>query len=135
MGHTRNTEGLKRNAESKRDDTYVRAEQAVREMVKERGPRSTPINFSTVAHRAGVSRTWLYAQEDLRERIEHLRVQGDVRRDLPPKEQRASEASKDAIIATLRSRIEQLDAENKELRKKVETLGGIAYSKIVSNIS
>ncbi len=55
----------------------------------------TAITFGTVAREAGVSRSWLYNQPDLRTEIERLRAR---RQSIPaarpvPDRQRASDAS------------------------------------------
>src|ERR1044071_590414 len=61
------------------------------------------ITFQLVARRAGVSRSWLYAQEAVRDRI------AAVRREHPwpahRAAERASDASKEAMIRTLRQRL------------------------------
>src|SRR5438445_11463015 len=78
------------------------------------------ITCQLVARRAGVSRSWLYTQEPLRERI------GTLRRQHPgpahASAERATDASKDAIMRTLCQRLAdeaaakaKLVAENKEL--------------------
>ena len=79
----------------------------------------TVITFETVAREAGVSRSWLYNQPDLRAEIERLRAR---HRPVPaarpvPDRQRASDASllRRLEVATERNR--QLEAENRELRE------------------
>jgi hypothetical protein len=42
----------------------------------------------------------------------------------PPALERRSEASKDAIIATLRERLKRVEAENRELRAQLEVAYG-----------
>ncbi|MEW2550403.1 DUF6262 family protein [Streptomyces zhihengii] len=77
------------------------------------------ITFETVAREAGVSRSWLYNQPDLRAEIERLRVR---RRPVPaarpvPERQRASEASLLRRLEAATERNRQLEAENRELRQ------------------
>src|SRR5260370_29607745 len=43
-----------------------------------------PVTFSTVASAAGVSRSWLYAQDDLREQIGRLRPRHQQAPSSPP---------------------------------------------------
>jgi predicted RNase H-like nuclease (RuvC/YqgF family) len=81
------------------------------------------VNFNTVAQTAGVSTAWLYRQEALKMRIMQLREQ-DARRARARRSERASETAKDAVIKTLRSRIKELDSENKALRRQIEALYG-----------
>ncbi|MFJ4689578.1 DUF6262 family protein [Streptomyces sp. NPDC088789] len=79
----------------------------------------TAITFETLAREAGVSRSWLYTQPDLKTEIERLRAR---RRSVPaarpvPDRQRASDASllRRQEAATERNR--QLESENRELRE------------------
>ncbi|MDH6115537.1 hypothetical protein P3T36_007755 [Kitasatospora sp. MAP12-15] len=77
------------------------------------------ITFETVARGAGVSRSWLYNQPDLRAEIERLRAR---HRPVPatrtvPDRQRASEASLLRRLEASTERNRQLEAENRELRQ------------------
>jgi len=55
----------------------------------------TPITFNTLAREAGVSRSWLYTQQDLRVEVERLRARHQPRTTtaVPPQQQRASDTS------------------------------------------
>jgi hypothetical protein len=70
--------------------TRAKAIRALREL----DHAGTPVTFETVARAAGVSRSWLYAQSDIRAEIERLR---DTTQRAPsppiPASQRASGAS------------------------------------------
>ncbi|MEU2868708.1 DUF6262 family protein [Streptomyces olivoreticuli] len=76
------------------------------------------ITFETVAREAGVSRSWLYNQPDLRAEIERLRTRHHIPATRPvPDRQRASDLS---LLRRLEAAIErnrQLEAENRELRE------------------
>nr|WTB34811.1 DUF6262 family protein [Streptomyces sp. NBC_00830] len=77
------------------------------------------ITFETVAHEAGVSRSWLYNQQDLRAEIERLRARHQPRpaaRPVPDR-QRASDASLLRRLEAAIKRNQQLEAENRELRE------------------
>ena len=69
---TRNTAGLLARATSKAIDARRRAELAIQELVVEQ----RPVSFSAVAERAGLSKTYLYNDADLRKRIEALPASG-----------------------------------------------------------
>jgi len=58
----------------------------------------------------------------------HLRTQQTpaVQVKIPPREQ-ASNASKDAMIAALRQRIQKLEKENRDLKQQVEVANGLLY--------
>jgi hypothetical protein len=84
-----------------------------------------PINFDSLAREAGVSRSWLYTQQDLRAEVERLRE----RRPAPPtpavpNRQRASDASLLRRLQAATERIRQLDEDNRYLRRALaEALG------------
>ncbi|GAA2359859.1 DUF6262 family protein [Streptomyces violaceusniger] len=94
--------------------TRRRAVAALRRM----DANGTAITFETVAREAGVSRSWLYNQPDLRAEIERLRARHRVPADRPvPDRQRASDASLLRRLEVATKRNQQLEAENKELRE------------------
>lgn len=121
-----NIEGLLGSAQKKAEMTRRRAEEAIAELAK----AQRPINFKTVAETAQVSTAWLYANEDVKMRIIHLRAQqvpqAQVR--IPPREQ-ASNASKDAMIAALEKRVREQAEEIKDLKKQLEVAYGSLYQR------
>lgn len=120
----RNIEGLRSSAQIKAEQTRQRAEEAVSLLLRER----RPINFKTVAETAQISTAWLYAHEEIKMRIIHLRTQQTAKAQvkLPPRAQ-ASSASKDAMITALRQRIQKLEKENSDLKRQVEVANGLLY--------
>jgi hypothetical protein len=118
----RNVEGLRTHAQKKAEATQQRAEEAIALLIKEQ----RPVNFKTVAETATISTAWLYGNEDLKQRIMHLRTQQRPKAQvkLPVREQ-ASNASKEAVIAALRKRIKELEAENRDLKQQVEVAYGL----------
>ncbi|MFF1360278.1 DUF6262 family protein [Streptomyces sp. NPDC058297] len=78
----------------------------------------TVITFENVAREAGVSRSWIYNQPDLRAEIERLRARHRVPATRPvPDRQRASDASLLRRLEAATKRNQQLEAENRELRE------------------
>jgi len=120
----RNIDGLRAHAQQKTVETARRAEAAIAHLLQEH----RPINFKTVAEAAGISTAWLYGNEMLKQRIMRLRGQQTpvVQVKVPPREQ-ASSASKDAMIAALRQRIQKLEKENRDLKQQVEVANGLLY--------
>jgi hypothetical protein len=120
----RNVEGLRSHAQRRAAATAQRAEAAITLLIKEQ----RPINFNTVAQTAGISTAWLYEHEAVKERIIHLRAQQTPKTQIkiPPREQ-ASNASKDAMIAALRQRIQKLEKENNDLKRQVEVAYGLLH--------
>jgi len=83
------------------------------------------ITFDTLAHEAGVSRSWLYTQPDLRTEIERQR---EIRPTSPraslPERQRCSDASLRQRLELATTRIRELETDNKRLRRALaEALG------------
>jgi hypothetical protein len=77
--HPDNTGPLISAAHRRHELTRAKAIRALREL----DHAGTPITFQTVARTAGVSRSWLYAQHDLRGEIERLR-DATLRAPSPP---------------------------------------------------
>ncbi|SRR6266571_8961992 len=125
----RNIDGLLANAKSKAEQTKQRTEEAIALLLKDQ----RPINFKTVAQTAHISTAWLYANEDIKMRIIHLRSQQVPKAEIkiPAKEQ-ASNASKDAIIAALQKRIKEQEAQIHELKRQVEVAYGLLAQQSVS---
>jgi hypothetical protein len=81
------------------------------------------VTFKTVAREAGVSRSWLYGQADLRAEIGRLQQdaqQGRAPSAPPvPARQRASEASLRHRLEAVNAEIRRLRLENQQLREQL----------------
>jgi Family of unknown function (DUF6262) len=100
--------------------TRERAIQALRRLVA----KGDPVTFETVARTAGVSRSWLYGQADLRLEIGRLRVQQErqgraVSTPPVPARQRTSDASLRRRLEVVNVEIRRLRHENQELREQL----------------
>ena len=95
----------------------AKAIRAIRELDR----AGTSITFEAVATTAGVSRSWLYTQPDLRMEIQRLREATATPRTAPtvPERQRASAASLRQRLTTIQKRIQQLTEENQRLRHQL----------------
>jgi hypothetical protein len=100
------------------DDARRRATAALRRM----DASGKPLTFSTIAAAAGVSRSWLYAQDDLREQIERLRTRQQQAPGAPqiPDRQCATPASLLRRLEAATTRIRALEADNRQLRDALE---------------
>ena len=98
----KNTNGLQQSAQHRSQAAMEKAQSAIRHMQAE----EVPINFRTVAARAGVSTAWLYKTRTLRDRIMRLRSVPKTPVENESKDRRS--LSQDRVIATLRLRIKQL---------------------------
>jgi hypothetical protein len=96
--------------------TRSRAVQAIREL-----DRSTqPVTFASVAAAAGISRSWLYTQPDIRSQISRLRdAGGQPQRPAIPGRQRATDASLRSRLAAALERNRQLTEENGRLKRQL----------------
>lgn len=101
-------------ARRRADQTRQRAVSALRRM-DATGQR---ITFDAVSRAAGVSRSWLYAQPDLRAEIERLRQRHPATPppQVPPQRQRASDTSLLRRLEAATARIRHLEADNQQLR-------------------
>ena len=108
-----NSHHLVAAAQRRAEQTRGRAIAALRRM-DATGQR---INFDTVARYAGVSRSWLYTQDDLRTEIERLRQRHPAASPAPPPQrQRASGVSLLRRLEAATARIQRLEADNQQLR-------------------
>lgn len=81
------------------------------------------ISFDAVARQAGVSRSWLYAQPDIRAEIERLRRRHPPTTAVPDR-QRPTDPSLHRRLQIATDRIQTLEADNKRLRQALaEALG------------
>ncbi|WP_414945556.1 DUF6262 family protein [Amycolatopsis sp. cmx-11-32] len=111
-----NTRHIITAARQRHELTRAKAIQALRTLDAE----GRPVSFETVAQAAGVSRSWLYAQPDVRAEIERLRA---AFRRAPettiPVRQRPSDASLLRRLEAANQRIQQLTEENRKLREQL----------------
>jgi hypothetical protein len=96
----RRADALRRAAQAKRQAATARAEAAIRKLVK----NQQEISFRAVARTGGVSLDFLYANADLRGRIEALRARQAARAPAAPAGPGTSQADGvvDALTAKLR---------------------------------
>ena len=116
----RNTEGLKRSARLRSEIVLARATTALQRM----GAADQQINFRAVASEARVSTDWLYAQQELRERIMTLR-KVDKRAVSGSFDRGRERQSKENVVTTLRLRIKSLEERNRELTEMLERAYGL----------
>ena len=111
-----NTRHIVAAARHRHEYTRAKAVQALREAEKS----GTPVTFDAVATAAGVSRSWLYTQPDLRAEIERLRAASQRAPGGPvPIRQRASDASLLRRLEAANTRSRQLAEENRRLRDQL----------------
>jgi hypothetical protein len=124
----RNTTGLVAHAHQRKEEKRKRVDEAIALLLR----NQQAINFNTVAKAAGVSKTYLYCQPQLRDRIEALRQQ---EREQTVRERMArptgkTNAAKDLVILAKERRIKELEEENRKLKHQLNVALGKAYDRL-----
>lgn len=103
---------LAEHAQRRHQQTLDRAQQTITEMAD----TDEPVTVALVAKRAAVSRSWIYSQPDLRERIQQLQHH---QADVAAVRDSATRASDDSLrqrLVLAHERISRLRTENQQLR-------------------
>lgn len=120
------TKGLKKYAQEKTQLSIDKVDKAIREL----SLSDKKINFNSVSELSGVSKTFLYKNEDIKGRIETLRNQ-QVNKAMNQKiKTDKTNKSKDIIIMAKDKKIKELENENKKLKEQIEILRGKLYEKM-----
>lgn len=106
---------LAASAQQRSQDTRQRAVDALRHL----DAAGETVTFTSVALTAGVSRSWLYRQADLRAEIDRLRSSGTATAVAVPSAQRASTESLRGRLEVTLDEIQRLRTENHQLREEV----------------
>jgi hypothetical protein len=113
---TDNSIHLIRAAQQRHEHTRAKAIAAMHELDRS----GAALTFESVARHAGVSRSWIYTQTDLKDEIQRLRHQ---RRPEPstsiPASQRASDDSLRRRLEVANRRNRELADENQRLRRQL----------------
>ena len=116
--------GLRRSYEERNREAKEKALRAINSL-KAGGHQ---VNFSSVSKESGVSRHFLYGDDEVRSLIEDQR-KCDVDNSINRRARYDKTAkSKDVIIAAKDKKILKLEEENKRLRAEVATLRGMVYA-------
>jgi hypothetical protein len=126
-----NTTGLLAHAQRKSQQTQQRVHQAIDQLLREQ----QTVNFNTVAKAANVTKSYLYAHQDVRERIEALRTQqGQERLERQWAERQQHQArtdkAKDVLLAAKDRRIKALEEENRKLKEEMKVAYGKLYDRL-----
>ncbi len=126
-----NTRGLLAHAGRKSKEAQQRVHLAIDQLLREQ----QPVNFNTVAQAANVTKSYLYTQQGVRERIEALRTQqGQERIERQWTERQQHQArtdkTKDVLLAAKDRRIKALEAENRKLKEDLKVAYGKLYERV-----
>lgn len=126
-----NTQGLLAHAQRKSEETLRRVYQAIDRLLREQ----QVVNFNTVAKAANVTKSYLYAHQDVRERIEVLREklsQERMERQCAERQQHQArtDKTKDVLLAAKEQRIRTLEGENRKLKEELKAAYGKLYGQV-----
>ncbi|KAB7198372.1 transposase [Bifidobacterium longum] len=116
------TKGLKEFAQNKTKITLEKVDKAIREL----SLGEQRINFNSVSNLSGVSKTFLYNNTEIKQRIEELRdkqVEKVIKQRLKYDK---TDKTKDIIMAKDK-KIKELQNENRKLKDQLEVLRGRLY--------
>lgn len=125
----RNISGMVASAHRRKEEKRERVGEAITRLSR----MQQAINFNSVAKAAGVSKTYLYSQPDLRERIETLRQQ-EAEQAVGERTSHPivgkTNGSRDLVILAKDRRIKELEAENRKLSQQLKVALGKAYDRL-----
>jgi len=116
--------GLVESAKKRTAETRAQALNAINQLVA----TGKKVSFSSVHKHSGISKNFLYTDEEIRKEIEVQRgcdVDNEMNRRV--KYDKTSR-SKDVIIATKDKRIAKLESENRILKMELDHLRGLLYA-------
>ena len=119
----RNATEIVRLAKQKSHKTREKVDKAISKFSIE----GKAINFNSIAKEANVSKSWLYKEHDIRQRIESLRER-QITSNVVSKSKKSSR-SEEILIKTLKRRVMELEKENKKLQNQIQKLYGDLYNK------
>lgn len=120
------TKGLKEYAKHKSEITLQKVDKAIREL----SLSEQKINFNSVSQLSGVSKTYLYNNDKVKNRIEELR-QKQLSKTMNQKiKYDKTSKSKDIIILAKDKKIKELEQENKKLKEQLSVLRSKIYEKM-----
>ncbi|URZ01620.1 DUF6262 family protein [Clostridium felsineum] len=121
-----NTKGLKEYAQNKSKIALEKVDKAIREL----SIGDHKINFNSVSNLSGVSKNFLYKNEEVKQRIEELRNKQTEKVIKQRLKYDKTDKSKDIIIMAKDKKIKELQEENRKLKEQLEILRGKLYEKL-----
>ncbi|MDC3416220.1 DUF6262 family protein [Aquibacillus salsiterrae] len=123
MKHKRNTDAVVAFAKQKKKETAEKVDQAIKQLISQK----ERINFNTVATAAEVSKSYLYNQPEIRNRIEIIRQKQQEVTSPKNIKRNMNDESKDSLIQVFQERIRDLEKENKQLKEEIKKVNGKLY--------
>ena len=128
----RNTSGLEAHAQQKRESAIKRTTDAIARLIKEK----RPVNFKTVSEESGVSRTWLYKEPEIKDKINQIKNK-QTNKSCRPKNvdnQLDNQVIDTSQIDEFKTKIKKLETENYALRNHLEVVYGMADPQLVEKV-
>jgi CRISPR/Cas system-associated protein Cas10 (large subunit of type III CRISPR-Cas system) len=122
-----NTDGIRECAKKRTQATLEKVDKAIREL----SLSEQKINFNTVCNLSGVSKPFLYNNQEVRQRIEELRDKQTEKAIRQRLNYDKTDKSKDIIIMAKDKKIKELEYENRRLKEQLEVLRGKLYENMI----
>lgn len=113
--------------ESSWNDRTLSAKEKAIKAIKELKEKNKPVNFNSVYSLSGVSKHFLYGNDEIRVLIEAERSEECRRKEAWHNKYDKTSKSKDVIIESKDKYIARLEAEVTQLRKEVNQLRAMIY--------
>lgn len=108
-----NTSRIVELAQKKTSNTEKKVLETIKAMLKQK----KAINFNSVSYESKVSKSFLYKNLSIRNKINMLRTEQQGLKNIANHKPNTSDKSKDVIIEALKNKILKLEKENKELKE------------------
>ncbi len=128
----RNTSGLEAHVQQKRESAIKRTEDAIAKLERE----NRPVNFKTVSEESGVSRTWLYKEPEIKDKINQIKNK-QINKSCSRKNivnQLNNQFIDISQIDELKTKIKKLSTENYTLRNHLEVVYGMTEPQLVEKV-
>ena len=122
---TDNTKHLEAGWKKRSEEAREKAFKAIEKIKRCKGS----VNFNSVHVESGLSKNYLYKNEEIRAAIIEERDVEQARTEACHKKYDKTSKSKDVIIAAKDKRITKLEEENKKLKKEIANLMALLYKK------
>ena len=119
------TKNLEESWNRRKEESRRKAQAAIKVLEEE----GKAVNFNSVHVQSGISKSFLYDDEEIRNLIGKHRMQKIEREFVWQKKYDKTSESKDVIIGAKDKRIKKLEEENAKLKQEIKVLRGLIYSK------
>lgn len=119
------TKNLEESWNRRKEESRRKAQAAIKVLEEE----GKAVNFNSVHVQSGISKSFLYDDEEIRNLIGKHRMQKIETEIVWHKKYDKTSDSKDVIIGAKDKRIKKLEEENAKLKQEIKVLRGLIYSK------